>query len=407
MNSKINIFSEIGKLNSIIVHRPGRELLNITPDLMDELLFDEIPYMEIAQKEHDQFVKILRDNDVEVNYIEDLVCESLISEEVREKFIDDFVGEANIRSARESILLKKYLNSIKDNKALISKMIEGIRKDELPAEISHSLQDLLSTKNIFAALPMPNLYFTRDAFALIGNGVCVNTMWSNVRQRETIFGDLIFKYHPNFKNNRPDFWYNRNALYTLEGGDIIVLSDKVLAVGVSQRTEPRAIEIFAGNILNEKTGFKKILCVVLPKKRSYMHLDTVFTMIDKDLFTVFPGIHESLELYEIENKNGEIITKPRDKSLKKALEELLKIDEVTLLEKGERGILDADREQWSDGYNTLAIAPREVIVYERNGVINELLDKNNVKLHLLKEGELSRGRGGPRCMSMPINRDAI
>lgn len=407
MSDKINVFSEIGKLNSIIVHRPGRELLNITPDLMDELLFDEIPYMEIAQKEHDQFVKILKDNDVKVNYIEDLVCESLTSEEIRENFIYDFVSEANIRSPRETFLLEEYLNSIKDNKLLVKKMIEGVRKDELPSEISYSLQDLLSTKNIFTALPMPNLYFTRDAFSLIGNGVCMNTMWSNVRQRETIFGDLIFKNHPDFKNDRPNFWYGRDSLYTLEGGDIVVLSNKVLAVGVSQRTEPRAIEIFANNILNGQTGFEKILCIVLPKKRSYMHLDTVFTMIDRDLFTVFPGIHESLELYEIENKDGEIITKARDKNLKKTLEELLKIDEAILIEMGARGILDADREQWSDGYNTLAIAPREVIVYERNVVINELLDKNNVKLHMLKEGELSRGRGGPRCMSMPMNRDAI
>ncbi|WP_425538109.1 arginine deiminase [Microaceticoccus formicicus] len=407
MNSKINVFSEIGKLNSIILHRPGRELLNIVPDLMQDLLFDEIPYMEQAQKEHDGFAQVLRDNGVEVFYIEDLVSESLINDEIRNQFISEFINEANIRGPREIELVEDLLNNIKDNNELVAKMVEGIRKDELPVFQGKGLQEMVSLTDIFVTLPMPNLYFTRDTFALIGNGICMNSMWSNVRQRETIFGDLVFKHHPVFGKNRPQFWYEKDKKYSLEGGDIVILSDKVLAVGISQRTEPRAIEIFAKNILSSDQGFERILCFVLPRRRACMHLDTVFTMVDKDLFTVYPGMEENLEIYELTYKNNEINTKLLNTDLKSALEDKLGIDEITMIRQGKRGILDADREQWSDGYNTLAIAPREVIVYERNTVINELLDKNGVKLHTIKAGELSRGRGGPRCMSMPINRDSI
>lgn len=407
MSNIINVFSEIGKLNSIILHRPNMELENIVPSLREELLFDEVPYLKSAQKEHDEFANILRQNGVDVKYIEDLAAESITDEEIRKDLIENFIGEANIRGLKELELVRELLNSIKDNATLIHKMIEGIRKDELALEKVNSLQEMVSAQDIFTTYPMPNLYFTRDTFALIGKGVCMNHMWSQVRQRETLFGDLVFKHHPYFKDDKPSFWYNRDEKFTLEGGDIIVLSEKVIAVGISQRTEPRAIENFAKNILSSDEGFETILCLVLPRERTCMHLDTVFTMVDRDLFTVFPGIESSLEIYELKYKNGEIKTTLLNKELVQVLEEKLGVKGIQLIKQGNRGILDAVREQWSDGYNTLAIAPREVIVYERNVVINELLDKAGVKLHILKEGELSRGRGGPRCMSMPMNRDKV
>ena len=407
MSNIINVFSEIGKLNSIILHRPNMELENIVPSLREELLFDEVPYLKSAQKEHDEFANILRQNGVDVKYIEDLAAESITDEEIRKDLIENFIGEANIRGLKELELVRELLSSIKDNGTLIHKMIEGIRKDELALEKVNSLQEMVSAQDIFTTYPMPNLYFTRDTFALIGKGVCMNHMWSQVRQRETLFGDLVFKHHPYFKDDKPSFWYNRDEKFTLEGGDIIVLSEKVIAVGISQRTEPRAIENFAKNILSSDEGFETILCLVLPRERTCMHLDTVFTMVDRDLFTVFPGIESSLEIYELKYKNGEIKTTLLNKELVQVLEEKLGVKGIQLIKQGNRGILDAVREQWSDGYNTLAIAPREVIVYERNVVINELLDKAGVKLHILKEGELSRGRGGPRCMSMPMNRDKV
>jgi len=395
MSNTINVFSEIGKLNSIILHRPNMELENIVPSLREELLFDEVPYLKSAQKEHDEFADILRQNGVDVKYIEDLAAESITDEEIRKDLIENFIGEANIRGLKELELVRELLSSIKDNGTLIHKMIEGIRKDELALEKVNSLQEMVSAQDIFTTYPMPNLYFTRDTFALIGKGVCMNHMWSQVRQRETLFGDLVFKHHPYFKDDKPSFWYNRDEKFTLEGGDIIVLSEKVIAVGISQRTEPRAIENFAKNILSSDEGFETILCLVLPRERTCMHLDTVFTMVDRDLFTVFPGIESSLEIYELKYKNGEIKTTLLNKELVQVLEEKLGVKGIQLIKQGNRGILDAVREQWSDGYNTLAIAPREVIVYERNVVINELLDKAGVKLHILKDIQVHKNTPFP------------
>lgn len=402
---KINVFSEIGKLNSIILHRPGEELTNIVPSLMDELLFDEVPYLKNAQIEHDRFADILRDNGVEVHYIEKLAKESIVSDEIRKELIETFIDEASIRGLEEIKLVREYLESIKDDQKLIDKMIAGIRKEEIGLKSNSILSRKDSVREFYTTLPMPNLYFTRDTFALVGSGVCMNTMWSNVRQRESIFGDMIFKNHPAFKDNKPKYYYNKNSNYTLEGGDVIVLSNKIVAVGISQRTEGKAIVEFAKNLLSSDDGFEKVLCLALPISRSTMHLDTVFTMIDKDLFTVYPGIRGSLEILELTLQNGEIKIKELGKDIERVLSENLGTDGVTFIENGPRGMIDAEIEQWSDGYNTLAIGPREVVVYERNDAINELLYKNNVKLHKLVEGELSRGRGGPRCMSMPLNRD--
>lgn len=407
MKHNINVYSEIGKLNSIIIHRPGLEVQNIVPSLMEDMLFDEIPYLKRAQEEHDVFAQILRDKGVEVNYIEDLAADSITDSDIREKLIDEFVAESNIRSLHEQEQVREYLFDIKDNRALIDKMTAGILRSELTDNKNKSLQDLVRATDIFSTLPMPNLYFSRDTFALIGNGVCMNSMWSNIRAREALFGELIFNHHPFFKDNVPPFWYNKHINHTLEGGDIIVLSEKVIAIGISQRTEARSIEIFAENILSADNSFETVLALVLPNQRACMHLDTVFTMIDRDLFTVYPGIEETLEIYEVTYNGKEIETRVLTDGLKKVLEDKLGTGPIELVKQGKRGIIDASREQWSDGYNTLAIAPREVIVYERNIVTNELLEQHNVKLNYMPDGELSRGRGGPRCMSMPINRDAV
>lgn len=407
MTHKINVYSEIGKLRSIILHRPGNELMNITPDLMGKLLFDELPFLEAAQREHDRFAQVLRENGVEVQYIENLAAEAITDEEIKSKLINDFIYEAGIKAPRERTGMEELLHSYNDPKELILKMIEGTMRNELPHATKKGLHDTLQAKDLFVAMPMPNLYFTRDTFALIGNGVCMNSMWSFIRQRETIFGDLVFKHHPMFRDEQVPFWYEKTNFNSLEGGDIIVLSDKVVAVGSSQRTEPRSIEIFAENLLNADNDFETVLCFVLPNQRACMHLDTVFTMVDRDLFTVFPGIENTLEVYSLTLKDGEVVTSLEPKGLEEVLSKYLKVDHVKMIRQGHRGLIDATREQWSDGYNTLAIAPREVVVYERNQVINELLDKAGAKLHVISSGELSRGRGGPRCMSMPLFRESL
>lgn len=402
----IHIGSEIGKLNSVILHRPGRELLNVTPDIMGELLFDEIPFLDAAQEEHDAFAQVLRDNGVEVFYLEKLAAESITSPEIRSEFIQTYLDEAGIIIPRERVFVEEIFKDL-SNQDLVLRMMEGTRKSEIPSYAKKTLSEMVGTENNFVIQPMPNLYFTRDPFSFIGDGVSVNHMWSNTRRRETLFGKMIFDNHPMFKDCGVKRWYHRNDLPSIEGGDIIVLSDKVLAIGISQRTKAQAVEALAKNLLSADSGYETVLAFTIPNKHAFMHLDTVFTMVDKDLFTLHPEVDEALCVYSLQMEYGELVTREESHIIEEVLRKFLQIDEVHLIREGSGTMMDAVREQWSDGYNTLAIGPREVVVYDRNTITNAELDKFGAKLHIIKSGELSRGRGGPRCMSMPINRDSI
>ena len=286
-------------------------------------------------------------------------------------------------------------------------MMEGVRKTEMPKYIKSTLSEMIGTDEYFVIKPMPNLYFTRDPFSFIGNGVSLNHMWSNTRRRETLFGKYIFNHHQMFKDSGMNFWYNRHLLPSIEGGDICVLSDKVLGVGVSQRTKPWAVELLAENLLKGNSGYETVLAFTIPHSHAFMHLDTVFTMVDEDLFTLHPEVDETLCVYSMKIEEGKLITRQESSIIEEVLKKYLNTNEIHLIREGTGTMLDAIREQWSDGYNTLAIAPREAIVYDRNTITNEELTKYGVKLHVLKSGELSRGRGGPRCMSMPLYRQDV
>ncbi|WP_100065459.1 arginine deiminase [Miniphocaeibacter massiliensis] len=401
----VNVFSEIGKLKKVIVHRPGEELNNLTPDVMEELLFDEIPYLKIAQEEHDCFVKVLRDNNVEVLYLEDLVTDVIADRKIKEQLIEEYILENTIDIDKEKKILKTKLLEIEDSKSLVLKMMEGTRRVEIDNYRKESLYEMVSSWMKFTALPMPNLYFTRDPFSFVGNSVSLNRMWSKTRNRETLFGKYIFKYHRDFKDIQ--FLYNRDNQYAIEGGDILVLSKEILAIGISQRTKAKAVEEFCRNLFEKQPNFKKVLAFAIPKKRKFMHLDTVFTMVDKDLFTIHPCIEDPLVVYSIEKNGNKLKIEQENCTLKYTLEKNLEIENIKLIPCGGESKVDSEREQWNDGSNTLAIAPREIIVYDRNTVTNKILEENGTKLHKIKSGELSRGRGGPRCMSMPIIREEI
>lgn len=398
----IKVYSEIGPLKKVILKRPGNELLNLVPEMLEELLFDEIPFLEDAQAEHDAFANIFRENGCEVYYLEDLAGEAIKDKQVKSEFIDEFISEAHVVDDREVKYLKDMLNEF-EGKELIERTMSGIRREEMPKYEPVTLYDFLKKDDFFITKPMPNLYFTRDPFALMGSGVSLNKMWSDIRNRETIYGKYIFKYHDEFKNS--PFYYDRNNSFSIEGGDELVLSKDCLAIGISQRTSPKALETFAKNALTIGE-FKKVLALAIPKKRAFMHLDTVFTMIDVDKFTVHPEIEGPLEVFEIIKDGDNIKVTHIAKSLEKLLSDELKRD-VKLIRCAGANPIDSRREQWSDGSNTLAIKPGEVIVYDRNNVTNEILDKEGIKLHVMKSGELSRGRGGPRCMSMPVIREDI
>ena len=226
----INVYSEIGNLKKVLLHRPRKELENLMPEYLDRLLFDDIPYLNIAQEEHDAFAQIFRDKGVEVVYLEDLAAESLINDEVKSKFIDEYIEEAGIKENRETGILKEYFLSFSDNKAMVLKMMEGIRKSEIKEYKGPGLAEFLSDQYPFIIDPMPNLYFTRDPFASIGNRVSIHKMLTVTRNRETLFGKYIFNYNPLYKGTK--LFYDRTEDYSLEGGDILVLNKETIAVGI-------------------------------------------------------------------------------------------------------------------------------------------------------------------------------
>lgn len=401
----INVKSEIMPLKRVLLHRPGNELLNLTPDSLTRLLFDDIPYLQVARYEHDEFAKILRMNGVEVVYLEDLMAETLdLNPELREKFIKQFVYEAGIKTPKYRNTMIKYLSEYEDNRELVLKTMEGVNINELSMmerDMEHSLVDLVTEDSKFLADPMPNLVFTRDNFASIGNGISLNRMYSVTRNRETIYAEYIFNYHPEYKDTVK--YYDRYNNYHIEGGDILVLNDHVLAIGVSQRTQPEAIEELALNMFKDKDcPFDTVLSFNIPSSRAFMHLDTVFTQIDYDKFTYHPGIMDTLQVFEIKEDVMEgVKVREINDSLENILEKYLNRD-VTLIPCGGGDKIISEREQWNDGSNTLCIAPGVVVVYNRNNITNAVLRRYGIKVIEMPSSELSRGRGGPRCMSMPL-----
>ena len=404
----VNVKSEIGNLKKVILHRPGDELLNLTPNTLEELLFDDIPFLPVAQEEHDAFANILRGEGVEVVYLEDLMAEVLDAKpELRQQFLDQWIYEAGIRTDMYHDIITDYIESNYPNtKDMVMKTMAGINLQELPQENTHLLVDMVSDRSKLVCAPMPNLYFTRDPFAMIGNGVSINRMYSQTRNRETIYGDYIFKYHPDFVGT-PEY-YHRDMTFHIEGGDILNINEHVLAIGISQRTEPDAIDAIARNIFNDETSpIDTILAFNIPVSRAFMHLDTVFTQIDRDKFTIHPGIMGPLTVFEITpDGNGGTKIRERDEDLESILTEYVG-QPVKLIPCGGGDRIAAEREQWNDGSNTLCVRPGTVVVYQRNNVTNDVLYKNGINCLVMPSAELSRGRGGPRCMSMPAWREAL
>ena len=404
----INVTSEIKTLKKVLLHRPGEEIENLTPEYLERFLFDDIPYLEIAKQEHNLFADTLRNNGVEVVYLHELVAKVIEDNDIKEKFINQFILEAKIKSKEMQNVVYNYLKQFKNNEELIRKTMAGINKKELLKLNEKSLSDLIEKDYPFITDPMPNLYFTRDPFASIGRGISLNKMYSITRNRETIYADYIFKYYPDFKNQVEKF-YDRDFEYSIEGGDILNLTEKTLAIGISQRTNPNAIEKIAKNIFfhSNNKDIETILAFNIPNTRAFMHLDTVFTQVDYDKFTIHPAIQGPLQIFEITkgNKLDKLNIKEINSKLEDILSKHLGVEKVTLIQCGGGDKVISAREQWNDGSNTLCIRPGEVIVYDRNHITNKILQEHGILTHIIPSSELSRGRGGPRCMSMPLERE--
>lgn len=416
MAKGLDVRSEIGELRCVMLHRPGDELLNLSPDGLEQLLFDDIPFLDVAQKEHDAFAQMLRDQGVKVLYLDELVAEALDSDPgARDEFTTDYLAQCGVDGLGVKAAIRERLDAIEDTKVFVDKTITGIRSDEIDVDptAARSLADLMETSGEdnggIVVDPIPNVYFTRDTFSVIGRGVSLNHMRSATRRRESLYGSCIFRHHPDFKG--APIWYTPDSPYHIEGGDILVLKDDVIAVGISERTQPAAIDLLARNLLwgDEDSGIRRVYAFSIPHKRSFMHLDTVFTQVDVDTFTVHPGILGRLSVFELTRgaTSGDVRIRQMDGSLDKILAQVLGLPAVKLIKCGGDDPIASAREQWNDGSNTLAVRPGTIFVYQRNAVTNDILYREGLTLLEVPSAELSRGRGGPHCMSMAFLRDAL
>lgn len=406
----IHVTSEIGTLKTVLLKRPGKELENLVPEYLERFLFDDIPYLPIIQREHDYFAETLKNRGIEVLYLEKLVAEALSSPELKKQFVDDILRESQANVNWSTKELKDYLLSF-STVEMVDKIMSGVLKKEIGTSKKTHLYELIDDHYPFYLDPMPNLYFTRDPAASIGNGFSVNKMCETARQRESLFMKYVIEYHPRFAGHDVPVWLDRDYEFPIEGGDILILSDEVIAIGISARTSAKAIERLAINLFQKNSSFKKVLAVEIPKCRAFMHLDTVFTMVDYDKFTIHPAIQGpegNMNVYILERGvDKDHVNISHRSNLQESLKEVLKLSELILIPCGGGDEIASSREQWNDGSNTLAIAPGVVITYDRNYISNEVLRQHGIEVVEVLSSELSRGRGGPRCMSMPIVRSDL